>query len=193
MQGMRVRSMVREIRSHMLWGNWARAPQLKSPCSTTNSPCAAMKTQHSPKQNKKKNNVEGLFEVSAVPLISSVLKEKIHFDEHLPYAFLTLGALSLLLPSHPSLVLFLADCFFNKFMYLIFWLWWVFIARHGLSLAAVSGATLHCDMQASRCGGSPCCVRPGSRMHRLHSPATTRRIFPDQRSNPCPLHWQVVS
>ena len=78
-----------------------------------------MKTQHSPQQNKK-NNVEGLCEVSAVSLISSVLKEKIHFDEHLPFEFLTLGALSLLLHSHHSLVLFLADCFFNKFMYLFF-------------------------------------------------------------------------
>ena len=174
-------------------GQLSQSTSAKEPVLHNEQPMSCKEDPAQPKTKQKKNNVEGLFEVSAVPLISSVLKEKIHFDEHLPYAFLTLGALSLLLPSHPSMILFLADCFFNKFIYLIFWLWWVFIARHGLSLAAVSGATLHCDMQASRCGGSPCCVRPGSRMHRLHSPATTRRIFPDQRSNPCPLHWQVVS
>ena len=40
-------------------------------------------------------------------------------------------------------------CF--KFIY--FWLCWVFVAEGGLSLVAVSGATLCCSVQASHCGG----------------------------------------
>ena len=122
MQGMRVRSMVREERSHMIWGNWARAPQLKSLCALkpvlhNEQPMPCNEDPPQPK-TKQKNKVEGVWDVSAVPFISWVLKKKIHFDEHLPFAFLILGALSLLLLSHPSLVLFLADYFFNKFIYL---------------------------------------------------------------------------
>ena len=46
--------------------------------------------------------------------------------------------------------------FFNKFIYLIyfFWLHWVFVAAHGLSLVAASGPTLRCSARASHCGGS---------------------------------------
>ena len=46
------------------------------------------------------------------------------------------------------------DLFFNKFIYLsiYFWLRWVFIAAHGLSLVAASGATLRCGARASHGG-----------------------------------------
>ena len=48
--------------------------------------------------------------------------------------------------------------FFNKFIYLCyFWLCWVFVAMHGLSLFARAGATLHCSARASHCGGFSCC------------------------------------
>ena len=40
---------------------------------------------------------------------------------------------------------------------LFFWLRWVFVAVHGLSLAVASGATLHCGAQASHCSGFSCC------------------------------------
>ena len=38
-----------------------------------------------------------------------------------------------------------------------FWLRWVFVAVHRLSLVAASGATLHCGVRASHCGGFSCC------------------------------------
>ena len=38
-----------------------------------------------------------------------------------------------------------------------FWLRWVFVAAHGLSLVAARGATLSCGAQASHCGGFSCC------------------------------------
>ena len=38
-----------------------------------------------------------------------------------------------------------------------FWLHWVFVAVHGLSLVVASGATLRCGAQASHCGGFSCC------------------------------------
>ena len=41
--------------------------------------------------------------------------------------------------------------FFNKLFY--FWLCWVFVAARGLSLVAVSGATLRCGAQGSHCSG----------------------------------------
>ena len=33
----------------------------------------------------------------------------------------------------------------------------MFVAAHGLSLARASGATLHCGVRASHCGGFSCC------------------------------------
>ena len=50
--------------------------------------------------------------------------------------------------------------FLNKFIYFIyfyFWLCQAFVAVCGLSLVAVSGATLRCGVQASHCGGFSCC------------------------------------
>ena len=80
------------------------------------------------------------------------------------------------------------------------------------------GATLRCGAPASHCGGFSCCVARalgaqalvvvarglsscGSRAleRKLSSVAhglscsVARGIFPDQGSNPCPLHWQADS
>ena len=74
-----------------------------------------------------------------------------------------------------------------------------FCAR-GLSLVAVrAGATLRCSVWASHCGGFSCCEARALGMwapvvvaHGL-SCSTVYGIFPDQGSNPCPLHWQAVS
>ena len=38
-----------------------------------------------------------------------------------------------------------------------FWLCWVSVAAHGLSLVEVSGVTLGCGVWASHCGGFSCC------------------------------------
>ena len=44
---------------------------------------------------------------------------------------------------------------FLKYLFIYFWLHWVFVAAHGLSL--VAGATLRCGVQASHCSGFSCC------------------------------------
>ena len=48
-------------------------------------------------------------------------------------------------------------CFLIYINLLYFWLCWVFVAARGLSLVAASGATLHCSVQASHCGGFSYC------------------------------------
>ena len=86
---------------------------------------------------------------------------------------------------------------FYLFIYL--WLCWVFVSMRGLSLAVASGD--HSSSQ--RAGLSP--SRPlllwstGSRRAGsatvAHGPSCSAAcgIFPDQGSNPCPLHWQADS
>ena len=91
--------------------------------------------------------------------------------------------------------------FFFNFIYLFIYLWlcWVFVSARGLSLVAASGGP-----SSSRCAGlSP--SRPllwrstGSRragaVAVAHGPSCSAAcgIFPDQGSNPCPLHWQADS
>ena len=86
--------------------------------------------------------------------------------------------------------------FFNLF---ILWLCWVFVSVRGLSLVVASGGH-----SSSRCAGlspsRPLLLRStGSRRagsaivaHGL-SYSMACGIFPDQGSNPCPLHWQADS
>ena len=85
----------------------------------------------------------------------------------------------------------------NLFIYL--WLCWVFVSVRGLSLVMASGGH-----SSSRCTGlslsRPLLLRStGSRRassvivaHRLSCSAACG-IFPDQGSNPCPVHWQADS
>ena len=47
--------------------------------------------------------------------------------------------------------------FYKLYLFIYFWLCWVFVAAHGLSLVVGAGATLHCGVQASHCGGLSCC------------------------------------
>ena len=91
--------------------------------------------------------------------------------------------------------------FFNKFiiLFIYFWLCWVFVAACRLSLVAASGR-----YSSSRCAGlsllRPLLLRStGSRragavvvVHRSSCSAACG-VFPDQGSNPCPLHWQADS
>ena len=91
--------------------------------------------------------------------------------------------------------------FFFLLIYLFIYLWlcWVLVSVRGLSLVAASG-----DHSSSRCTGlsssRPLLLRStGSRRagsvivaHGLSRSAACG-IFPDQGSNPCPLHWQADS
>ena len=101
-----------------------------------------------------------------------------------------------------NLKLFFHKLFFliNLFVYfLFFWLCWVFVSVRGLSLVAASGGH-----SSSRCVGLSL-SRPlflqstGSRCASsvvvAHGPSCSAacEIFPDQGSNPCPLHWQADS
>ena len=102
---------------------------------------------------------------------------------------------SLLPPNHltPS------PTFCILLLILFFWLCWVFIAVHRLSVVAASGS-----YSSLRCAGfslrwllllqSTGSRRTGSVVvaHGL-SYSTACGIFPDQGSNPCPLHWQADS
>ena len=90
--------------------------------------------------------------------------------------------------------------FFNYYLFIIyFWLCWVFVSVRGLSLVAASGGH-----SSSRCAGlslsQPLLLRStGSRRAGsvvvAHGPSCFAAcgIFPDQGSNPCPLHWQADS
>ena len=91
--------------------------------------------------------------------------------------------------------------FFLVFIYLFIYLWlcWVFISVQGLSLVAASGGH-----SSSRCAGlslswllllrSTGSRRAGSVVV-ADGPSCSAAcgIFPDQGSNPCPLHWQADS
>ena len=92
--------------------------------------------------------------------------------------------------------------FFNFgfiYLFIYFWLCWVFVPVRGLSLVAASGGH-----SSSRCAGlslsrplllwSTGSRRAGSVIV-AHGPScsATCGIFPDQGSNPCPLHWQADS
>ena len=93
--------------------------------------------------------------------------------------------------------------YFFKFIYYLFiiyvWLCWVVVSVRGLSLVAASGGH-----SSSRCAGLspswPLLLRStGSRRAGsvivAHGPSRSAAcgIFPDQGSNPCPLHWQADS
>ena len=95
-------------------------------------------------------------------------------------------------------------CFFFFFLrciclFIYLWLCWVFVSVQGLSLVAASGGH-----SSSRCAGlslsQPLMLQStGSRRAGsvivAHGPScsTACGIFPDQGSNPCPLHWQANS
>ena len=98
------------------------------------------------------------------------------------------------LPNTSDFVFFF---FFNLFIY--FWVCWVFVSVRGLSPVPASGGH-----SSSRCVGlslsQPLPLRStGSRRAGsivvAHGPSCSAAcgIFPDQGSNPCPLHWQADS
>ena len=85
------------------------------------------------------------------------------------------------------------------YLFIYLWLCWVFVSVRGLSLVAASGGH-----SSSRCAGLslswPLLLRSTSSRHAgsvvvAHGPSCSAAcgIFPDQGSNPCPLHWQADS
>ena len=89
--------------------------------------------------------------------------------------------------------------FFYFFKFIYFWLCWVFVSVRGLSLVALSRGH-----SSSRCAGlsllRPLLLRSTSSRSAgsvvvAHGPSCSAAcgIFPDQGSNPCPLHWQADS
>ena len=88
---------------------------------------------------------------------------------------------------------------FFQFLFIYLWLCWVFVSVRGLSLVVASGGH-----SSSWCAGlslsRPLLLRStGSRRAGsvivAHGPSRSAvcGIFPDQGSNPCPLHWQADS
>ena len=85
------------------------------------------------------------------------------------------------------------------YLFIYLWLCWVFVSFRGLSLVAASGGH-----SSSQCAGlslsrplllwSTGSRRAGSVVVE-HRPSCSAAcgIFPDQGSNPCPLHWQADS
>ena len=85
------------------------------------------------------------------------------------------------------------------YLFIYLWLCWVFVSVRGLPLVAASGGH-----SSSRCAGlslsrPPLLRSTGSRRAGsvvvAHGPSCSAAcgIFPDQGSNPCPLHWQADS
>ena len=99
-----------------------------------------------------------------------------------------------------SLKYFFIFIFLNGiYLFIYLWLCWVFISVRRLSLVAASGSH-----SSSWCAGlslsRPLLLRStGSRRAGsvvvAHGPSCSAAcgIFPDQGSNPCPLHWQADS
>ena len=90
-------------------------------------------------------------------------------------------------------------CVFFVCLFVYLWLCGVFVSVRGLSLAVASGghsSSRFAGLSLSR----PLLLRStGSRRAgsavAAHGPScfVARGIFPDQGSNPCPLHWQADS
>ena len=89
--------------------------------------------------------------------------------------------------------------FLKIYLFIYFWLCWVFVSVRGLSLVAASGGH-----SSSRCADlsllRPLLLRSTGSRHAgsvvvAHGPSCSAvcGIFPDQGSNPCPLHWQADS
>ena len=93
----------------------------------------------------------------------------------------------------------LLSFYFYYLLFIYFGLCWVFVSVRGLSLVVASGGH-----SSSRCADLslswPLLLRSTGSRHAgsvvvAHGPSCSAAcgIFPDQGSNPCPLHWQADS
>ena len=88
---------------------------------------------------------------------------------------------------------------FILYLFIYLWLCWVFVSVRGLSLVAASGG--HSSSQCAGLSLSRPLLLRGTGSRRVgsatvaHGPSRSAAcgIFPDQGSNPCPLHWQADS
>ena len=89
--------------------------------------------------------------------------------------------------------------YLSIYLFIYLWLCWVFVSVRGLSLVAASGGH-----SSSRCAGlslsRPLLLQSTGSRHAgsiivAHGSSCSAAcgIFPDQGSNPCPLHWQADS
>ena len=89
--------------------------------------------------------------------------------------------------------------FLSIYLFIYLWLCWAFVSVRGLSLVAASWGH-----SSSRCAGlslsRTLLLRTTGSRHAgsvivAHGPSCSAacEIFPDQGSNPCPLHWQADS
>ena len=92
--------------------------------------------------------------------------------------------------------------FFNKFLFIYVFIFGCVgssLLRAGFLELRREGTTLCCSARASHCGGFSCCraraLGPQASVVVAHglSCSAACRIFLDQGSNPCPLHWQADS
>ena len=101
--------------------------------------------------------------------------------------------------NQPQIIPFHPPYYFFLILFIYLWLCWVFVSVRGLSLVAASGGH-----SSSRCAGLslswPLLLRSTGSRHAgsvvvAHGPSRSAAcgIFPDQGSNPCPLHWQADS
>ena len=109
-----------------------------------------------------------------------------------------LASTTILIRSSGDFYLFIIIIFLNFYLFIYFWLHWVLVAARGLSLVVSGGySSLWCtgfslqwplllQNMDSRHAGSAVVA------HGLSCSAACG-IFPDQGSNPCPLHWQAYS
>ena len=101
--------------------------------------------------------------------------------------------------SYFSVIYLFIYLFLKFYLFIYLWLCWVFVSVRGLSLVVASGGH-----SSSQCVGlslsrplllwSTGSRRAGSAIV-AHGPSRSAAcgIFPDQGSNPCPLHWQADS
>ena len=110
-------------------------------------------------------------------------------------------------PSGPGLLFvgrvffffFLKEFLYFYYLFIYVWLCWVFVSVRGLSLVVASGGHSSLPYAGLSLSQPLLLWSTGSRRAGLvvvaHRPSCSVAcgIFPDQGSNPCPLHWQADS
>ena len=145
-------------------------------------------------------NIRGIFHKSLpvrkiwLIIMTKTLGSFLNFANYLIWILFFVGFLV-----HAFIIIFFFNFYLFIYLFIYLWLCWVFVSVWGLSPVAASGGH-----SSSRCAGLPP-SRPlllrstGSRRAAsvivAHGPSRSAAcgIFPDQGSNPCPLHRQADS